>query len=152
MTVLYRLRDNAGALLYVGISDRWSRRMDEHERKQPWWPAVAHAELTTYRTRQEAVSAEREAIRNEKPRHNVVHQPGNRHPAPVVSTVDYAALVQAAQETLKAAKAEAAEWRCRAEVAEAIADTRRLSLELQRTIIEALVGRVEHLTGTKVPR
>lgn len=79
MTILYRIYDGDEQLLYVGISDRWDRRMAEHAQAQPWWPADATARLTRYPNRQAALAAERHAIKTERPRHNVVH---NRHPQP----------------------------------------------------------------------
>jgi predicted GIY-YIG superfamily endonuclease len=48
-----------GALLYVGITHRWPRRMDEHAEEQPWahlvdWDAAKAQQLEWFSTRAEA--------------------------------------------------------------------------------------------------
>jgi hypothetical protein len=40
-TALYRLYDETGQLLYVGITTYPPKRFVEHERDKPWWPQVA---------------------------------------------------------------------------------------------------------------
>lgn len=73
VTSLYRLFDKEGHLLYVGIGHSALVRLGAHLREKPWSADVAHAEIEHYDSRSAAEDAEREAIRAEKPLHNVVH-------------------------------------------------------------------------------
>ncbi|WP_158813206.1 GIY-YIG nuclease family protein [Streptomyces rimosus] len=72
-TALYRLRDAAGELLYVGISTKPPQRWSQHAVDKVWWPEVADLSLEWFDSKSEALAAERRAIRAESPRHNVVH-------------------------------------------------------------------------------
>ena len=81
-TYLYRLYDDAGQLLYVGISNNPVRRGHQHIDRQPWAHQVRRQEWSSpYPTRRAALDAERLAIIAEKPRYNVVH--GEAHPVVV---------------------------------------------------------------------
>lgn len=71
-TTLYRLYDEGGDLLYVGISTRPLQRVREHSKGQVWWTEVASQTFQHYPTRTEAAAAELHAIRTENPKHNVV--------------------------------------------------------------------------------
>lgn len=71
-TTLYRLFDQAGDLLYVGISTRPLQRVREHSKGQTWWTEVASQTFEHHPTRSEAARAELAAIRTENPRHNIV--------------------------------------------------------------------------------
>jgi predicted GIY-YIG superfamily endonuclease len=73
VTTLYRLYDNAGALLYVGIANHWPARMNQHAREKAWWENVADVKLERYDTREDAERAEAKAIKAEHPMYNVVH-------------------------------------------------------------------------------
>ena len=68
---LYRFFDSDGALLYVGISCDPGVRFRQHRRDVPWWQLIRRIELEPRASRDEALSAEREAIRTERPRYNV---------------------------------------------------------------------------------
>lgn len=70
-TTLYRFFDAEGALLYVGITGRGPRRWVEHAAEKPWWSEVARTSTTHYATRSAALQAETDAIRSERPRHNL---------------------------------------------------------------------------------
>ena len=70
-TALYRMHDADGALLYVGISTHLGERWAQHEKTQPWWGDVASATVEHYPTRAEALEAELDAIRSERPVHNI---------------------------------------------------------------------------------
>jgi hypothetical protein len=70
-TWLYRAFDEAGELLYVGITGNVSGRMRTHRRSSPWWDRCNYLELAVFKTRAEAAGAERRAIRNELPRFNI---------------------------------------------------------------------------------
>ena len=69
-TALYRLYDDAGVLLYVGITDDLCGRMRGHETTQPWWPQVRRKTVAWYDERDEADLAETMAIAAERPLHN----------------------------------------------------------------------------------
>lgn len=69
-TAVYRLWDADGQLLYVGCSHDPRARYVEHERLQPWWPAVDRYEEIWCDTRKEAEAAERIAIGAEQPAYN----------------------------------------------------------------------------------
>lgn len=72
-TSLYRHYDAEGALLYIGISLSWPSRTREHAGGSRWFDQVARVEIENFDTREEALTAEREAIKREKPKFNVVH-------------------------------------------------------------------------------
>lgn len=72
-TALYRLRDQVGELLYVGITDNPERRWKDHGKDKPWWAQVADRSVEWLPSRDRAVAAEAEAIRAERPRHNIHH-------------------------------------------------------------------------------
>lgn len=72
-TALYRLHNKAGDLLYVGISGDPLRRWPEHAADKEWWPEVSRFSIDWFDNRPAALAAERDAIRAEKPLHNVVH-------------------------------------------------------------------------------
>lgn len=70
---LYRMRDAAGRLLYVGVTWNPKTRFAQHRRESRlWFAAVATIELTEYATRGAALAAERRAINDERPAMNVV--------------------------------------------------------------------------------
>lgn len=72
-TALYRVRDAAGCLLYVGVSGAPFRRWTEHAADKPWWPEAAAFALEWFYCRPAALAAEATAIRAEGPKYNVVH-------------------------------------------------------------------------------
>lgn len=72
-TALYRFFDGEGQLLYVGITKKLAQRWTYHSKTKPWWPQVDRREVEWHETREDAESAEVEAIRNEDPLHNVTH-------------------------------------------------------------------------------
>lgn len=69
-TAVYRLYDEAGSLLYVGISKHPEKRFVEHEQLQFWWHEVSETVITWYDSREEAKEAEDDAILTENPRHD----------------------------------------------------------------------------------
>ncbi len=89
-TALYRLRDDLGRLLYVGISSNPLRRWPEHAAAKSWWPDVTDLSMQWFKTRTAALEAEAAAIRRERPLHNVAHNlprlseadPANSHTPP----------------------------------------------------------------------
>ena len=78
---LYRVFDDHGGLLYIGVSDAPMRRFGQHHRTAPWADQVAQILVEPFETRSEAEEAERIAIADERPAYNVVHNPQS-DPAP----------------------------------------------------------------------
>lgn len=70
-TTLYRYFDNSGQLLYVGITGDNTKRQSQHRRNSFWFGEIVNATFEHFPTREEALTAEAEAIRKEKPLHNV---------------------------------------------------------------------------------
>lgn len=68
---LYRFYDATGDLLYVGITVDPGKRLTRHSGDKPWWNEVARVELEQHPTRSAVLAAERLAIANERPRHNI---------------------------------------------------------------------------------
>lgn len=73
ITSLYRHFDSDGALLYVGISMSWPARTKQHVHGSRWFDQVAKVEIERFSTRAAALEAERQAIKSEKPKFNIVH-------------------------------------------------------------------------------
>lgn len=73
MTTLYRLFDDNLRLLYVGIAGNPGRRFEQHAGDKPWWGDVAHVRTIHFADRQAALAAERQAIQEENPLHNIAH-------------------------------------------------------------------------------
>lgn len=69
MHTLYRFYDHAGSL--VGITNNPPRRFRKHRGEKTWWLDVADIRLEQFNSRDELAAAERRAIQNEKPLHNV---------------------------------------------------------------------------------
>lgn len=70
---LYRFYDRSQVLLYVGITVSLPTRLTSHRTKKPWWTLIHHVDVEHFATRDEALAAERTAIRAEKPLYNIVH-------------------------------------------------------------------------------
>lgn len=88
-TTLYRLFAADGQLLYVGITWNAGYRLKEHAGDKPWWPSVASATFEHFATREEALAAERRAIRFERPVNNIALVP-NLDPGLSVELTDAA--------------------------------------------------------------
>lgn len=73
-TCVYRLYSELGDLLYVGISVNPQARLAQHRRRD-WGRGVADVTVKWYDDRESAKAAERAAIRDENPLHNIV-RPG----------------------------------------------------------------------------
>ncbi|MEV1013740.1 GIY-YIG nuclease family protein [Micromonospora sp. NPDC049801] len=72
---LYRFFDRTDVLLYVGITADLPTRLKSHRKGKPWWTQVANITIEPFETRQEALDAEKRAIREEGPLHNDQHNP-----------------------------------------------------------------------------
>jgi hypothetical protein len=70
----YRLYDKFGILLYVGIAFNPNKRIPDH-RDKPFWEAINHGKtvIRKYPNESAAREAEQEAIENEHPRYNLIH-------------------------------------------------------------------------------
>ena len=71
--VLYRAFNGQGQLLYIGITLNPAMRFSQHGYGQPWWTDVAEIEMQQFPSREAVMEAERSAILDEKPMHNVLH-------------------------------------------------------------------------------
>ena len=60
-------------LIYIGMSSQPLRRLYEHDNSRSWLPKCVKLTLVWYATRTHAKIAEREAIKQHKPRYNVSH-------------------------------------------------------------------------------
>jgi predicted GIY-YIG superfamily endonuclease len=79
-TALYRLYDEGGALLYIGISNDPDRRFEQHAYDKSWWPRVARRDVRWLDDRPAAQAAEVAAIKAEAPECNGTHSPLRRPP------------------------------------------------------------------------
>ena len=74
-TWLYRHYDATGRLLYVGITNHYARRCEQHADEKAWWVLVDPGRSTTqeYPNRAAALLAEEAVIRSERPVFNIAH-------------------------------------------------------------------------------
>lgn len=86
---VYRFFTADDTLLYVGVTQRFGTRWSSHAKEKPWWPQVARQAVVWYDTRAEALRIETEAIKAEKPVHNVLHQPKPPKPPRPASELDH---------------------------------------------------------------
>jgi predicted GIY-YIG superfamily endonuclease len=70
---LYRHWDVYDNLLYVGISNNFVERLAQHKEGAGWYKDIYMVTIEHFETREEALLREAEAIRTEKPLHNVKH-------------------------------------------------------------------------------
>jgi predicted GIY-YIG superfamily endonuclease len=82
-TAIYRMYDEDGALLYIGVSRDFGHRWTQHARKQPWYDLVDRQTVEWRASRHEALTAETAAIKVERPKFNVVHSPLRESAPPV---------------------------------------------------------------------
>lgn len=73
-TALYRHYDEAGVLLYVGISLSAVNRLGQHKRNAWFW-SIRRVDVEYFSTRRAARQAEQTAIQTEKPLFNMTHAP-----------------------------------------------------------------------------
>jgi excinuclease UvrABC nuclease subunit len=72
LTNLYRHFDADGNLLYVGISLSALTRLYAHG-KAAWYNDIKNVTIENYPTKRMALDAEKNAIKTEKPIHNIMH-------------------------------------------------------------------------------
>ena len=70
---LYRYYDEDGILLYAGITNNTGVRHRSHVKSKRWMQWVASSVYVKYESRQLAQEAEKQAIVDEKPLYNIVH-------------------------------------------------------------------------------
>ncbi|MEO1720939.1 MAG: hypothetical protein AAFR84_00890 [Pseudomonadota bacterium] len=75
-TSLYRHYDADGVLLYVGIALNHVSRLSQHMASASWFYEIARIEVEHFDSRLAAETAERIAIRDERPLHNKAHVDG----------------------------------------------------------------------------
>lgn len=73
--VLYRMFNQDGELLYVGLTNNPKTRFSNHSLAKPWFGEVANITVQTFPTREALAAAEYEAIRDESPRYNIMCAP-----------------------------------------------------------------------------
>lgn len=72
-TALYRLWDAEDGLLYVGVAARPEFRWTQHADEKEWWPQVRRYDVEWHPDREAALLAEKTAILEEEPLHNITH-------------------------------------------------------------------------------
>jgi predicted GIY-YIG superfamily endonuclease len=83
---LYRHFNAAGELLYVGISLSPTTRLYQHRSGARWFREISSVTVEWFDCRQFAETAERQAIKSEKPRYNIAHADNQK---PVAKTGRY---------------------------------------------------------------
>jgi hypothetical protein len=73
-TQLYRHFGKDGELLYVGISISAMARLGQHKDDASWFSDIRRVDIETFPTREDALTAERAAIQDENPKHNIKHK------------------------------------------------------------------------------
>jgi predicted GIY-YIG superfamily endonuclease len=72
-TAVYRIRGEAGVLLYIGMTSSPSIRWNAHQLEQPWWDELRTLTVEWHESRPEAEAAEKAAILAEQPKYNVTY-------------------------------------------------------------------------------
>lgn len=70
-TQLYRHFDENEGLLYVGISLSTFNRLSQHKDHSGWFKKIKNVTIEHFETREEAMAAERKAIKSENPKFNI---------------------------------------------------------------------------------
>lgn len=141
-TALYRMYDDAGRLLYVGISKHLPARIAAHDAEKPWWSGVASITVEHIDDPIEAIRAEIDAIRSERPVHNVVHSPtARRGRVSGPGTLDERCA--ALRETVKEATGDTITTEQAKEIIEAVEDA---------AAADVVAGAIRERTGVTVTR
>lgn len=74
---LYR-HFSGNKLLYIGISDNIMVRNDQHNANSEWFIMVDRIEVSHFKSRSDALKAEKDAIIKEKPEYNKTHSTTNK--------------------------------------------------------------------------
>lgn len=89
---LYRHFDKDGSLLYVGQSIKPLDRLRQHKECSHWFDDIVTVKIERFSTRSDAIQAERKAIYEEKPLHNIrrpTHQPEQYEALEEVNDADW---------------------------------------------------------------
>jgi excinuclease UvrABC nuclease subunit len=70
--VVYRMYDEDGRLLYIGVTCSMKRRLYAHRKATPWFHEIACLTSVPFEHRRAAFEAEAAAIRAEQPLYNVL--------------------------------------------------------------------------------
>jgi Arm DNA-binding domain/GIY-YIG catalytic domain len=70
---LYRFYDPTCDLLYVGQSMPIIKRFKKHATEKAWWKEIYQIIIEPFATREEALEAERVAIKTEHPKYNIIY-------------------------------------------------------------------------------
>lgn len=70
-TAVYRFFDADDALLYVGVTQDFLARRQQHASTKGWWPEVRRHVVDWFDSPADALEVELEAIKGERPRYNV---------------------------------------------------------------------------------
>jgi predicted GIY-YIG superfamily endonuclease len=73
-TSLYRHFNNVGELLYVGVSLSALQRLGQHAENSEWFNSIDRVTIEHFDSREEALAAERSAIIQDRPMHNIHHK------------------------------------------------------------------------------
>lgn len=79
-TSLYRHFNKNGDLLYVGVSLSALNRLGQHKEHSHWFESISRVTIEHYKTREEALTAEKNAIKNENPKHNIRNNKEDKNP------------------------------------------------------------------------
>lgn len=71
-TSLYRHFDGAGTLLYVGVSLSALHRLSQHRNHSHWFSKIKTVTIEHFSSREMAIEAETNAIRDERPLYNLL--------------------------------------------------------------------------------
>lgn len=66
--VVYNVADE---IIYVGRTDSWWHRQNQHKRRTPWWPEARRIVHQYHETYGDSLVAEAVLIRDNRPRYNV---------------------------------------------------------------------------------
>lgn len=69
---LYRFYSEDDTVLYIGRTIDPVARFRQHRQDKPWWDEVVRIDIDRYETDEDLAVAERDAIKAERPRYNVV--------------------------------------------------------------------------------
>ncbi len=70
---LYRHFDKDGMLLYVGISLNSIVRLSQHKLVSSWYHEIVNVTIEKFESRESVIIAEKKAIKEEYPKHNIIH-------------------------------------------------------------------------------
>lgn len=80
ITYLYRAKDAEGHLLYVGVTQWPSMRMENHAQGSAWYALAANIDYVEFPNRAAALAAELAEIRSLRPPYNIAGNPDFMNP------------------------------------------------------------------------